>query len=293
MFNQEAQKTQAYSPKVGPAEMQVFAVNYSKEEYKEITGRELPYEPNYSPIDREGEKVHKLTFLTHGPGGFVDMTFWIGENDRKESQSGKYEWVNSQGQTWWTDDPTGNTDYSWINTSSYRRRTRSGETNLLSFLINLCNFPFHPEPTRNDLDFVEVFDGRVGDEDFSLDGSLSGFKNLIAGVNQKDLKFTGIYEVSVDEQVEPVKLRQRINTRNTFRQRSLKYAQKIVQKAIDTGDQYFSSNLYLDTFAEVSCEPEAGKVCYQDLAGYNGESNGASPANFKSFVSNEDTDLPF
>ena len=122
----------------GIATMNVVAVNPSLGELHAL-GINLKQEPNYTGIQMGEQTKNKLVFWVRNAEHEFTTRFEIlvEPNERAESKTGKFQWINKFGQTaWGTENPS--TQYEWFKNEGVRR-SYAGEEMLIDFMKTWAN----------------------------------------------------------------------------------------------------------------------------------------------------------
>ena len=122
----------------GIATMNVLAVNPSLGELHAL-GINLKQEPNYTGIQMGEQTKNKLVFWVRNAEHEFTTRFEIlvEPNERAESKTGKFQWINKFGQTaWGTENPS--TQYEWFKNEGVRR-SYAGEEMLIDFMKTWAN----------------------------------------------------------------------------------------------------------------------------------------------------------
>lgn len=106
-FKNTQKSSATYTPVYGLDKFTVIAINPTKQQIEELTGREYPLEVSYGKTELNGEKFRRLQVWLKGETGAVlPITFNVG-NKKSTSKTGKVQHVNSRGSISWSKDETG------------------------------------------------------------------------------------------------------------------------------------------------------------------------------------------
>jgi len=141
----------------GIATMNVVAVNPSLGELHSL-GINLKQEPNYTGIQMGEQTKNKLVFWVRNAEHEFTTRFEIlvEPNERAESKTGKFQWINKFGQTaWGTENPS--TQYEWFKNEGVRR-SYAGEEMLIDFMKTWANVGRDGECAIDDIKAVMTGD---------------------------------------------------------------------------------------------------------------------------------------
>jgi len=141
----------------GIATMNVIAVNPSLGELHSL-GINLKQEPNYTGIQMGEQTKNKLVFWVRNAEHEFTTRFEIlvEPNERAESKTGKFQWINKFGQTaWGTENPS--TQYEWFKNEGVRR-SYAGEEMLIDFMKTWANVGRDGECAIDDIKAVMTGD---------------------------------------------------------------------------------------------------------------------------------------
>lgn len=141
----------------GISTMNVVAVNPTLGELHSI-GINLKQEPNYTGIQMGEQTKNKLVFWVRNAEHEFTTRFEIlvEPNERAESKTGKFQWINKFGQTaWGTENPS--TQYEWFKNEGVRR-SYNGEEMLIEFMRSWANVGRDGECAIDDIKAVMAGD---------------------------------------------------------------------------------------------------------------------------------------
>jgi len=128
-------ETVDYSKKVGYFEGKVIAINPDREELEEILGTEIKKDPEYLGESGESNKTLRLSIWVQDlkTGWKQPINFFLENVDNKISNSGNYQFVNSQGKHTWASSVE--TLPEWFTRNGVTvRKAKRGEADVLTFL---------------------------------------------------------------------------------------------------------------------------------------------------------------
>ena len=166
----------------GVGEVEVVAVNPTKEQLDALLGVETDKEPSYITEKADGSKSTRITFWLK-PKGYetlVPMSIFLDHSERKSS-SGKYQFMNNQLKETWANtieevmDKINNTDMgNWFKPCGLRK-AYGGEFQLYDFLITLGN-----------LDIINSEDIQLDNLNAILSGDMTEIRNILNTFNQNN-----------------------------------------------------------------------------------------------------------
>lgn len=172
----------------GIATVSVIAVNPSLAELHAL-GVNVKQEPNYTGIQMGESTKNKLTFWVHNKEHEFTTRFEIlvEPDERPESKTGKFQYINKFGQTaWGTDNPS--SVYEWFKNEGVRR-SYVGEEMLIEFMRAWANVGRDGECAVDDI--KAVTSGNVHELKQYVSALKENRVRLLLGV--KDEKYQQVY----------------------------------------------------------------------------------------------------
>ena len=209
----------------GVENFRVVAVNPSKEEMEKMYDRELNFTPEYvgttkvtdSDGEREVNQIRLDFFLANEDNSITTKVQFYVADTHHRSASGKYKCINSFGRDIWLEKDAVQTktlpeNLSWYNADGVKVAKR-GETEMISFLVNLLNLPFNLDKVS---DVSEAY-ARIDKEEWAkiIGGNVTLLRNIVAGTNNKVGILLGVKTTGEG------KLRQTALNKHTLRQFTL------------------------------------------------------------------------
>jgi len=179
----------------GVENFRVVAVNPSKEEMEKMYDRELNFTPEYvgttkvtdSDGEREVNQIRLDFFLANEDNSITTKVQFYVADTHHRSTSGKYKCINSFGRDIWLEKDAVQTktlpdNLSWYNADGVKVAKR-GETEMISFLVNLLNLPFNLDKVS---DVSEAY-ARIDKAEWAkiIGGDVTLLRNIVAGTNNK------------------------------------------------------------------------------------------------------------
>ena len=199
----------AYMPWTGLTSFNVTAVNPSKEQIEQLTGKPYPFDVNYDIREMGDLKSRPVVFYLHSTEGnniVEKITFNMGMNDNK-SMSGSVQFVNDKGQFKWAADESMVAE-KYPDFKNFQR-AKEGEQELWTFIQRLM----HYKPSSTDAQFVkDMVDNGMATENIYA-GDFTGLQELVDHAKSKDYKIGLILAVKEKQDGENVKYRQTIITK--------------------------------------------------------------------------------
>jgi hypothetical protein len=132
----------------GLSNFNIIAVNPTMADLHAL-GINVKTEPNYY-VEFSGEEYFKLTFWIKNEDLTTRMEILM-QNKERISQSGKNQWLNSTGQSTWSEDaPT----YDWWKNPETSRKAYTGEETLINFVKAWANVAYGDEVTFDTMDKI-------------------------------------------------------------------------------------------------------------------------------------------
>ena len=209
----------------GVENFRVVAVNPSKEEMEKMYDRELNFTPEYvgttkvtdSDGEREVNQIRLDFFLANEDNSITTKVQFYVADTHHRSASGKYKCINSFGRDIWLEKDAVQTktlpdNLSWYNADGVKVAKR-GETEMISFLVNLLNLPFNLDKVS---DVSEAY-ARIDKAEWAkiIGGDVTLLRNIVAGTNNKVGILLGVKTTGEG------KLRQTALNKHTLRQFTL------------------------------------------------------------------------
>lgn len=172
----------------GIATMSVIAVNPSLGELHAL-GINVKSEQNYTGIQMGERKLNKLTFWVHNKEHEFTTRFdiLVQPEERPESRTGKFQWINKFGQTaWGTENPSA--QYEWFKNEGVRR-AYVGEELLIDFMRTWANVGRDGECAIDDI--KAVTSGNVTELKQYVSALKDNRVRLLLGA--KDGKYQAVY----------------------------------------------------------------------------------------------------
>ena len=172
----------------GIATVSVIAVNPTLGELHAL-GINLKSEPNYTGIQMGESTKNKLTFWVHNKLHEFTTRFelLVEPNERPESRTGKFQYINKFGQTaWGTENPS--TQYEWFKNEGVRR-AYTGEETLIDFIKTWANVGRDGECAIDDI--KSLMSGNVTELKQYVTALKENRVRLLLGV--KDEKYQQVY----------------------------------------------------------------------------------------------------
>lgn len=187
MFTVPKQSSSGYKPYTGLAAFKVLAVNPTKSQIEDITGREYPIEVNYDVRqDLNGNDVKPVEFWVETNIGdtFIRdrVTFQISRTEVL-SQAGNKQFINKQGQSRYGKTiEEANANYEKL--APFVRPMTIGEDSLYAFMQRCMGY----KPSEPDANFLEECEKAGITVDKIYAGDLSGLNNFIKFINDSNRK---------------------------------------------------------------------------------------------------------
>ncbi len=199
----------SYTPWTGLTSFNVTAVNPSKEQIEQLTGRDYPFEVNYDVRqmgDRNSRPVVFWLKSTEGNNIVERITFNMGMDDNK-SMSGSVQFVNDKGQfKWANDEEMLATKYPDFKNAV---RAKEGEQEFWTFIQRMT----HYKPSSPDAQFMkDIIDTGLSTENI-YKGDFSGLQDFVQYCQKKDAKIGLVLAVKEKQDGDTVKHRQTIITK--------------------------------------------------------------------------------
>ena len=226
-FGKEVEVKEGSSVKLytGVENFRVVAVNPTKEEMEKMYDRELNFTPEYvgttkvtdSDGEREVDQVRLDFFLANEDNSITTKVQFYVADTHHRSATGKYKCINSFGRDIWLEKDAVQTktlpdNLSWYNADGVKVAKR-GETEMISFLVNLLNLPFNLDKVS---DVSEAY-ARIDKAEWAkiIGGDVTLLRNIVAGTNNKVGILLGVKTTGEG------KLRQTALNKHTLRQFTL------------------------------------------------------------------------
>jgi len=173
-----------YTPWTGLTSFTLTAVNPSKEQIEQITGREYPFDVNYEIRAMGDRKSRPVTFWlksTEGHNITQQITFNMGIEDNK-SMSGSIQFVNDKGQfKWAADESTLSEKYPDFKNF---QRAKEGEQELWTFMQRMI----HYKPSSPDAQWSkDMLDNGMSTENI-YNGDFTGLQDFVQHCIAKEYK---------------------------------------------------------------------------------------------------------
>ena len=187
--------------------------------------RELNFTPEYvgttkvtdSDGEREVNQIRLDFFLANEDNSITTKVQFYVADTHHRSASGKYKCINSFGRDIWLEKDAVQTktlpdNLSWYNADGVKVAKR-GETEMISFLVNLLNLPFNLDKVS---DVSEAY-ARIDKAEWAkiIGGDVTLLRNIVAGTNNKVGILLGVKTTGEG------KLRQTALNKHTLRQFTL------------------------------------------------------------------------
>jgi len=198
-----------YTPWTGLTSFNITAVNPSKAQIEEITGREYPFDVNYeirAMGDRQSRPVTFWLKSTEGNNITQQITFNMGMDDNR-SMSGSIQFVNDRGQFKWA----ANEEMVATKYPDFKnfQRAQEGEQELWTFMQRLV----HYKPTSTDAQWLkDMLDNGMSTENI-YNGDFTGLQDFVQHCIVKEYKIGLVLAVKPKEDGDTVKYRQTIITK--------------------------------------------------------------------------------
>tara|TARA_R110000782_G_scaffold9079_1_gene29417 strand:+ start:425 stop:1348 length:924 start_codon:yes stop_codon:yes gene_type:complete len=226
-FGKEVEVKEGSSVKLytGVENFRVVAVNPTKEEMEKMYDRELNFTPEYvgttkvtdSDGEREVDQVRLDFFLANEDNSITTKVQFYVADTHHRSATGKYKCINSFGRDIWLEKDAVQTktlpdNLSWYNADGVKVAKR-GETEMISFLVNLLNLPFNLDKVS---DVSEAY-ARIDKAEWAkiIGGDVTLLRSIVAGTNNKVGILLGVKTTGEG------KLRQTALNKHTLRQFTL------------------------------------------------------------------------
>jgi hypothetical protein len=164
----------------GVGEVEVVSINPTKQEIETLIGTEIQNEPQYITTREDGSKSTRIDFWVK-PQGYETLskvTFWL-EHTEKQSQSGKFQFINNQLRETWADsieqvrEKLSGDMGSWFKDDGLRKAF-AGEYDLYNFLIKLGNIDI--ENSSVQFDNIKAI----------MEGDMTEIKGIVAKFNENN-----------------------------------------------------------------------------------------------------------
>jgi len=167
----------------GLSNFNVMAINPSMGELHEM-GIKVKAEPNYF-VEFSGEEYFKLTFWIKNEDLTTRMEILM-QNKERVSQSGKNQWMNSTGQSTWSE---GAPSYDWWKNPETSRKVYTGEETLINFIKGWANVAYGDEVSFDTMS--KIVKGDTTELKALVSMLASNQVRLLIGV--KDGKYQSVY----------------------------------------------------------------------------------------------------
>lgn len=159
----------SYSPKTGLHTFQFVGVNLSKNQIEELTGRELPVEPNYNTVqDLNGKTVRPCHFYFKSDTiGLVKIIYQVG-SDSAVAKSGNYQVCTSTGAVVWAK-KDGEVKAEFVD----HQPLKIGEAEVIAIISKLINF----DPNSGENLYAQMTNLKQ-DAKSLFEGTYTGFEKL-------------------------------------------------------------------------------------------------------------------
>lgn len=187
MYSGTSQSTGKYTTYTGLAAFKILAVNPTKDQIEELTGRPYPFDITYElRQDSDQQLVRPIDFWVSGEIGdtkIVDkVSFQIG-NTLVKSQTGNSQFINAKGTSRYALD-IDNANMKYEKVAPFVRAMYVGEDSLYSFMQRALGY----KPSDPDAKFLADSEA-AGITPASLyAGDVTGLRNFVEFVNSKNRK---------------------------------------------------------------------------------------------------------
>lgn len=187
MYSGTSQSTGKYTTYTGLAAFKILAVNPTKDQIEELTGRPYPFDITYElRQDSDQQLVRPIEFWVSSEIGdtkIVDkVSFQIG-NTLVKSQTGNSQFVNAKGVSRYAlDIDSANMKYEKM--APFIRAMYVGEDSLYSFMQRALGY----KPSEVDAKFLADSEAAGITPESLYAGEVTGLRNFIDFVNSKNRK---------------------------------------------------------------------------------------------------------
>jgi len=195
--------TKSYTPYTGMASFKVVSVNPSKEEIEQILGRNYPLDVNYElRTDNNQNSVRPIEFWVTTETNNVSITdritFQIGNTEVK-SQNGNFQYINTKGISRYGQSLQEVSEkYNTIaEKSPFVRPMYIGEDALYNFMQRALGYKSSEEGA---MFLTDCEQARITPQEL-YQGNVSGLKNFITFINEKNRKIGLVLGVKPKEKV--------------------------------------------------------------------------------------------
>lgn len=177
------------SKKVGLFEAKVIAINPTAEEYKDMTGVDLPADSKlteYLGTSKDDNSFLRVDVWLQEikNGDRFKVTFFLEDKDRENKDGTKKQYINNIGGCTWAADE--NDLPEWFTKREYRV-AKMGEEDLYNFLrVWLGELDYSKESTVLQLEWKKLMKGNVKDLKDQVDGAYSVNVVALATVSIKE-----------------------------------------------------------------------------------------------------------
>lgn len=179
----------------GVAEIDIVAINPTKEELSELLNGAEVKEPTYTETSKDGNRKVRIDFwyrFAKDPDTVSKFAIWLEDKDRFGQNSGKTQYINNRCQTAWgksIEDIANDPNLQWFDTST-ARVAKDGEESLYDVLVKLTNASLDAESDLELDSLDDIFNGDVS-ELVGINEKLGKGLKVLVGV--KDGKYQDTY----------------------------------------------------------------------------------------------------
>lgn len=188
-------------PITGLGVVKVVAVNPTNEEYKQITGSEIPYDLVYEHSENQYQNNNKefpIRILVHQPDFdiYEFINFSVGNND-DIAKTLSVRFIDSKGNMTYSkslETIKENPRMSWFDADN-ARPCKIGEYNLYNFIQKIVSYDSRSENAKF---LKDMTDNKITSEDL-FNKNLSGLKNLVNWINENNFGVVVLFTVEEKE----------------------------------------------------------------------------------------------